>query len=84
MSSPSQVFQTNSPARWKSIKWTGRVMLFVFIFLLVVLVLAIVNGNNPSLPNISNKAKFYQDKLDPSNKLTFASPLNKKYKGFKD
>ena len=46
--------------------------------------LAVINGQNPNLPNISPKAKFYQRKLDPTNKLTFNSPLNKKFKGFKN
>jgi poly-beta-1,6 N-acetyl-D-glucosamine synthase len=79
-----QVFQTNNPARWKSIKWTGRIMLLIFLFLLTVLVLAVINGRSPGLPNINSKAKYYQSKLDPTNKLTFISPLNKKFKGFKD
>ena len=84
MSNPAQVFQTNNPARWKRIKWTGRIIFFILVFLMAVLVLAIVNGSNPSLPNMNNKAKYYQSKLDPSNKLTFSSPLNKRFKGFKD
>ncbi len=84
MSHQPQIFQTLSPTRWKSIKWTGRIMLLVLAFLIAVLVLAIVNGRNPSLPNINSKARYYQNKVDPSNKLTFASPLNKKFKGFKD
>ena len=79
-----QVFQTNSATRWKSIKWTGRLMLLVVLFLLAVIILAISNGSKPDLPNIKTKARYYQSKLDPSNKLTFASPLNKKFKGFKD
>ncbi len=84
MNDPVQVFQTNNSARWKSIKWTSRVILLVVLFLLAVMVLAIINGSNPNLPNINRKARYYQSKLDPSNKLTFASPLNKRFKGFKD
>ncbi len=84
MGNAGQIFQTNNPTRWKSIKWTSRIILLVFLFLLVVLVLAVINGRNPNLPNITSKAKFFQSKLDPSNKLTFVSPLNKKFKGFKD
>ncbi|MEP7256408.1 MAG: glycosyltransferase [Ferruginibacter sp.] len=84
MSNPVQVFQTSNPIRWKSIKWTSRVIGLVVLFLLAVLVLAIRNGSNPNLPNINAKARYYQNKLDPSNKFTFTSPLNKKYKGFKD
>lgn len=79
-----QIFQTNSPARWKSVKWTSRIILFILIFLLAVVVLAIINGKNPNLPNLNEKSRFYQSKLDPSNKLTLESPLNKKFKGFKD
>lgn len=84
MGNSVQVFQTSNPTRWKSIKWTSRVILLVILFLLTVLILAVINGGNPNLPNINTKAKFYQSKLDPANKLTFASPLNKKFKGFKD
>ena len=84
MSNSSQVFQTSNPVRWKSIKWSVRVLLIIGVFLIVVLALAIINGNNPNLPNINTKAKYYESKLDPSNKLTLATPLNKKYKGFRD
>ena len=79
-----QIFQTNSSTRWKSVKWTSRIILFIAIFVLAVVVVAIVNGANPNLPNLNEKARYYQSKLDPSNKLTLASPLNKKFKGFKD
>ncbi len=84
MANAAQVFQTNNPTRWKSIKWTSRIMLLVFLFLLTVLIVTVINAISPSLPNINSKAKYYQSKLDPTNKLTFNSPLNKKFKGFKD
>ena len=84
MNHAAQVFQTNNPTRWKSIKWTSRIILLAFAFLLTVLIITIITGQNPALPNIATKAKFYQSKLDPGNKLTFSSPLNKKFKGFKD
>lgn len=84
MGNPAQIFQTNNPTRWKSIKWTSRIILMLVLFLVAVLVLAIRNGTNPNLPNINARAKYYQSKLDPSNNLTFTSPLNKKYKGFRD
>lgn len=79
-----QIFQTNNPTRWKSVKWTSRIILFILLFLLAVVVLAIINGRNPNLPNLNEKSKYYQSKLDPTNKLTLESPLNKKFKGFKD
>jgi poly-beta-1,6 N-acetyl-D-glucosamine synthase len=79
-----QIFQTSNPTRWRSFKWTGRIIATIILFLMAVLVLAIIRGQNPNLPNLNEKAKAYQAKLDPSNKLTFESRLNKKYKGFKE
>jgi len=84
MSGGTQIFQTNNPTRWKSIKWTSRIVLLLILFLIAVLVLAIKNGTNPGLPDIKNRAKFYQNKLNPDNKFTLSSPLNKKFKGFRD
>ena len=84
MDKKSQIFQTNNPVRWKSIKWSIRVLLIITLFLLVVVVLAVVNGINPNLPNINARSRYYESKLDPNNKLTLSTPLNKKYKGFKD
>lgn len=84
MGNSVQIFQTNNPTRWKSIKWTSRIILLIVLFFLVVLVLAVRNEASPNLPNNYEKARYYQSKLDPSNKLTFTSPLNKKFKGFKD
>ena len=80
----SQIFQTSSPSRWKKVKWTFRVLLFIATFLIVVITLALMNGKNPSLPNALDKNKFYQSKLDPSQKFTLTTAENKKYKGFKD
>ncbi|MEO5945014.1 MAG: glycosyltransferase [Ferruginibacter sp.] len=78
-----QIFQTNNPTRWRSFKWTGRIIATIILFLIAVLVLALVRGKKPDLPNLNERAKAYEAKLDPSNELTLASPLNKKYKGFK-
>ena len=83
MQQSPQIFQTTNSLRWRSFKWTGRVIGAVVLFLLSVVVLAIVRGQKPNLPNIEEKAQAYETKLDPSNKLTLESPLNKKYKGFK-
>ncbi|MEO6670141.1 MAG: glycosyltransferase [Ferruginibacter sp.] len=79
----SQVFQTNSATRWRSVKWSSRIILFVALFFIVVTVVAVINDNNPALPNIDARARAYQDKLDPSNKLTIATKQNKKFAGFK-
>ncbi len=84
MSGSSQIFQTSSPTRWRSFKWSLRVLLMIILFFLVVVVVALIRGVNPSPVNIENLSKSYENKLDPYNPLTFANSQNKKYKGFKD
>lgn len=83
MIKPGQIFQTDDSKRWKSFKWSFRIILVVVVFFLVVLSIAILRGNAPSLPNLESKGKAYQAKLDPSNPLTLTENFNTKYKGFK-
>lgn len=78
-----QIFQTSNATRWRSIKWSGRIILLIALFFLAVIVLAVIHDSNPSLPNLDSKAKAYQDKLDPSNNLTLSTKQNKKFTGFK-
>jgi cellulose synthase/poly-beta-1,6-N-acetylglucosamine synthase-like glycosyltransferase/peptidoglycan/xylan/chitin deacetylase (PgdA/CDA1 family)/spore germination protein YaaH len=84
MSAQTQVFQAASPSRWKKVQWSFRALLFIGVFFIVVVILALINGKNPSLPNVLEKSKFYQSKLDPSNRLTLITAQNAKYKGFKE
>src|SRR5438876_2149662 len=80
----AQIFQTNKPTRWKSVKWTTRVLAMIAIFFFVVLGIALYSGSQPNLPNMEAKAKEYQTTLDPSNPLILKNAQNTKYKGFKD
>ncbi len=80
----SQIFQTNKPTRWKSVKWTTRVLAIIAIFFFVVFGIALYSGSLPNLPNMEAKAKEYETTLDPSNPLTLKNTQNTKYKGFKD
>jgi cellulose synthase/poly-beta-1,6-N-acetylglucosamine synthase-like glycosyltransferase/spore germination protein YaaH/peptidoglycan/xylan/chitin deacetylase (PgdA/CDA1 family) len=82
--STPQIFQTNKATRWKSVKWTTRVLLFIAIFFFVVLGIAIYSGSLPNLPNMQAKAREYETTLDPNNPLTLKNAQNEKYKGFKD
>ena len=84
MGQNQQIFQTDSPSRWRRVKWTSRVLVMIGIFFLAVLVLAVIRGYNPSLPNLEARARAYEKKLDPANPLTLTTTRNKKYKGFKD
>ena len=80
----SQIFQTNKPTRWKSFKWTGRIIALVGIFFFVVLGIALYSGSVPNLPNMQQKAREYETTLDPSNPLILKNNQNSKFKGFKD
>lgn len=79
-----QIFQTNKPTRWKSVKWTGRIIGLVGIFFIVVLGIALYSGSLPNLPNMQAKAREYETTLDPSNPLILKNNQNSKFKGFKD
>ena len=84
MSQSPQIFQTNKSTRWRSVQWTSRVLAFVAIFFLIVLGLAYIFAIRPGFPDMQNKAKEYEKKLDPRNLLTLTTTQNKKYRGFKD
>ncbi|HEY8661780.1 MAG TPA: glycosyltransferase [Hanamia sp.] len=82
--STSQIFQTNKPTRWKSVKWTSRVLILIAVFFFLVLGFAIYSGSQPNLPNMEAKAKEYETTFDPSNPLILKNNQNSKFKGFKD
>ncbi len=84
MSMQSQIFQTNSPSRWKKVKWTFRILIIIFLFLMAVVVVALIRAAIPSQLNYDQQSKEYANKLDPSIPLTITHNQNKKYKGFKD
>lgn len=79
-----QVFQTQKSIRWNSVKWSGRIIAMIAIFFLVVLGIALYSGSYPSLPNLQQKAREYQNVLDPSKPFTLTNNQNKKYKGIKE
>ncbi|WHF52431.1 glycosyltransferase [Chryseobacterium gotjawalense] len=79
-----QVFQTNSGKRYKATQWTLRILLTILSFITVVVVIAVLRGTNPSMPQLNSIGKSFESKINPDNEFTLATPLNKKFKGFKD
>lgn len=79
-----QIFQTDKPTRWKSVKWTLRVILMISVFFIFVLGIALYSGSLPNISNMEAKAKEYQTALDPSNPLVLKNRQNEKFKGFKN
>ena len=84
MSNSSQVFQTQKSIRWKSVKWTTRILAMIGVFLFVVLAIALFSGSLPSMPNLQSRARDYQLQMDPSNPLSIPTHQNKKIRGFKN
>jgi poly-beta-1,6 N-acetyl-D-glucosamine synthase len=83
MSASTQIFQVDKPTRWKRVKWTFRLLLFILIFITTVVILAVIYEKNP-VAGQNERSKFYKASLDPSNKFTLSTAENKKFKGFKD
>ncbi len=83
MSGNNQIFQTNSALRWKSVKWTSRIILFILLFVITVVVIAAIFATTPSLPNIQTKNKLFENALNTANSMDLSPSLRKKYKGFK-
>ena len=79
-----QVFQTNNAKRYKFTQWTIRLIGSILLFIGIVVGIAVIRGKNPSMPQMNSIRKSFQSKIDPDNKFTFSTPLNKKFKGFKD
>ncbi len=78
MDHSSQIFQTNSPSRWKRIKWTGRIIFFIALFILAVVVLAVILAQNPSA-NV-RPGEYSGNRQE----MKLSAYHNKKIKGFKD
>ena len=78
MQPSSQIFHTNSPSRWKRVKWTSRVIIVIVLFALLVVVLAIMLARNPTA---TLSPGIYSGNNDS---VTLSTYHNKKIKGFKD
>ena len=83
MGNQNQIFQTQTETRWKSIKWTTRVILALLTFVLTVIIIASIFAKAPSLPDIDTKNKYFENALNNSNSIDLSPTLRKKYKGFK-
>ncbi|UEG50955.1 glycosyltransferase [Ferruginibacter lapsinanis] len=75
MEKEHQIFQAESPTRWKRIKWTGRIILVIAIFIIAAVVLAVAVSSNPS--TVIATGVFTGEKDSANNPY-------KKIKGFKD
>lgn len=78
MNKDQQIFQAENPTRWKSIKWTGRIILVVGLFVISAVVLAVIVSQNPT--SVIKPGEYTAD-IDSS--VNTNDPY-KKLKGFKN
>ena len=76
----SQIFQSNTAARWKSFKWVGRIFLLFLALAVVVIFIALKNGYTPSLPLETRAMKRVLTDSIPSYR---ESKMGKQYRGFR-
>ena len=75
--SNKQVFQTDTPGRWKRFKWLSRIIVIVLFCSVLAAVITITSKQYPLLPNLNPKPKkFSKEELDQLKR-------SKKYKDFK-
>ncbi len=83
MENAAQIFQTNNSGRWQRTKWTFRIFAILLVFAIAVVSIAVINDQNPRLPDLKDKSKTYQAMLDPENRFSFSTAQKEKYAGFK-
>ena len=83
MSDSKQIFQTDSSLRGQSVKWSGRILIFVSLFFISIAVIAIIRGSAPGLPNIKGGSRLFENQSSPYKALPLSIAERKKYLGFK-
>ena len=59
-----QVFGTDSKLRWKSIKWTSRIIGLIVLLGIAAIWISIIQKNKPALPALFNKYKDYKSAIE--------------------
>jgi peptidoglycan-N-acetylglucosamine deacetylase len=79
-----QVFQSNSPRRWRVFQWSTRLILFGVLMTIPVFWIALSRSYKPMLPLLTNDEFTYKKLQKPDSARAFSAKESKKYKGFKD
>lgn len=80
MEKTKQIFQTDNKKRWKSVKWSSRVIIFVIILLFSALILMMKMDKNPKLPFRED----YKAVMTASKPYLHENKISKEYKGFRN
>ena len=86
-----QIFQTDSPTRWNTFKWSARIVIFLLVLGAAAISVAVFKNSNPSLPKLISidssrplttpeKSHEYKDhgKKRKRNEAIRKSPINNK------
>lgn len=84
MSSTTQIFQTTSPWRWRTIKWLGRTAVFLLIMIVPVVIITLVSGIQPALPLLSGSGAGIHRLSRPTVPNALNATQLKRYKGYID
>jgi peptidoglycan-N-acetylglucosamine deacetylase len=84
MSQFPQIFQTDSTVRYRSFKWTARVILLIALFFFVIVVIAFRMDKNPSALNYQNQVNNYHSNLVLPGTDPDKPGKRIKYKGIRD
>ncbi|MEO6187675.1 MAG: polysaccharide deacetylase family protein [Ginsengibacter sp.] len=82
MGNDRQVFQTSSRWRWRTFKWSGRLMIFIIIAMVPVIIVTLARGIKPSLPLLTNISDSLHRLVNPITPAGFDKKEIRKYKGF--
>ncbi len=73
-----QVFQTDSPTRWKAFLWTMRIISFLLLLGVASVCVALFKNSNPSLPHLVSTTEQFKQLKKPEQPSSFKSTGKKK------
>ncbi len=79
MEKSRQIFQTENKKRWRNVKWSGRVVLFIVFLLFFALILMMKMDRNPKLPFRED----YKAVITANKPYLQENKISKEYKGFR-
>ncbi len=82
MINTKQIFQTNSKWRWRTFKWTGRLIVFVILLMVPLVIITLARGIQPGLPILVNESASLHHLSNPATPADLTIKELKKYKSF--
>lgn len=82
MNQTRQIFQTESSLRWKTFKWSGRLLILLIILAVIFIAITLATGSKPMLPGLYNPQETASHLLKQSTPAGLNEKERKKYTGF--